>query len=74
MKKYYISIYKSKKMNNIYIYKPLLLFILLNLLFSVDFGKNIVQYKDFDWYYTQTQHFDIYISDSTGYHLNFLQK
>jgi len=61
-------------MNNIKIYKPLSLFILLNLLFSVDFGKNIVQYKDFDWYYTQTQHFDIYVSDSTGYHLNFLQK
>ena len=62
-------------MNIIKIYGQLLFFVLLNhLLFANDFGKNIVQYKDFDWYYIQTQHFDIYISDSTGYHLSFLQK
>ncbi len=24
------------------------------------FGKNKVQYQDFDWYYIQTHHFDIY--------------
>src|SRR3990170_2263323 len=24
------------------------------------FGKNKVQYKDYDWYYIQTEHFDIY--------------
>lgn len=26
------------------------------------FGQNKVQYKDFDWYYIQTKHFDIYFS------------
>ena len=61
-------------MNIIKIYKQLLFFILLNFLFTSDFGRNIVQYKDFDWYYVQTQHFDIYVSDSTGYHLNFLKE
>ena len=44
------------------------------MLFAKDFGRNIVQYKNFDWYYVQTEHFDIYVSDSTGYHLNFLKK
>ena len=52
----------------------LLLTILYNIIFPNQFGKNIVQYKDFEWYYTQTKHFDIYVSDSTGYHLNFLEK
>ena len=28
------------------------------------FGKNIVQYHNFDWYYIQTEHFDIYYYDS----------
>ena len=28
------------------------------------FGKNIVQYKSFDWYYLQTENFDIYYYDS----------
>ncbi len=28
------------------------------------FGKNKVQYKDFDWYYIQTDHFDIYFSQT----------
>ena len=27
------------------------------------FGKNIVQYKKFDWYYLQSKHFDIYYYD-----------
>ncbi|MDQ3073335.1 MAG: hypothetical protein M3Q97_08750, partial [Bacteroidota bacterium] len=26
----------------------------------VDFGKNVVQYKDFDWYVYETENFDIY--------------
>lgn len=26
------------------------------------FGKNKVQYKDFEWYYIQTDHFDVYFS------------
>ena len=28
------------------------------------FGKNKVQYKDYDWYYIQTEHFDIYFSQN----------
>ena len=28
------------------------------------FGKNIVQYHQFDWHYIETQHFDIYYYDS----------
>lgn len=32
------------------------------------FGKNKVQYRNFDWEYIQTDHFDIYFYDST-YHL-----
>ena len=28
------------------------------------FGKNIVQYKTFDWHYIQTEYFDIYYYDS----------
>ena len=30
------------------------------------FGKNKVQYKDFDWEYIQTSHFEIYYSQN-GY-------
>ena len=60
-------------MNIIKIYKQIFFFVLLNILFTKDFGRNIVQYKNFDWYYIQTEHFDIYVSDSTGYHLNFLK-
>ena len=54
-----------------YIFLYLLLF---GLVFSSEFGRNIVQYNEFDWFYAQTDHFDIYISDSSGYHLSFLQK
>ena len=28
------------------------------------FGKNIVQYKTFDWHYIQSQYFDIYYYDT----------
>ncbi len=28
------------------------------------FGKNKVQYKDFEWYYIQTNHFDIYFNQN----------
>lgn len=27
------------------------------------FGRNKVQYKDYDWYYIQTKHFDIYFTE-----------
>jgi len=36
------------------------IFFLLSFCFSQEFGKNIVQYDDFDWSYIQTKHFDIY--------------
>ncbi len=32
------------------------------------FGKNKVQYTDFDWYYIQSEHFDVYYSND-GYDL-----
>jgi len=35
---------------------------------EVYFGKNKVQYKDFEWYYIQTEHYDIYYND-LGYDL-----
>ena len=54
-----------------YMFLYLLLF---GLALSEQFGKNIVQYSEFDWFYTQTDHFDIYVSDSSGYHLSFLEE
>ncbi len=45
-------------------------FLLLNTLFFFltssllcQFGQNKVQYKNFDWFYIQTKHFDIYFSE-----------
>jgi Tol biopolymer transport system component len=29
---------------------------------DIQFGKNKVQYKNFDWYYIQTTHFDVYFT------------
>ncbi len=33
------------------------------------FGKNRVQYDNFDWRFIETEHFDIYYYDSKNYHL-----
>jgi len=33
------------------------------LVFSQDFGKNKVQYRDFNWKYVQSKHFDVYYYD-----------
>ena len=33
------------------------------------FGKNRVQYDQFDWRFIETEHFDIYYYDSKNYHL-----
>lgn len=41
----------------------LLLSFIPSILFG-QFGKNKVQYKDFDWYYIQTEHFDIYFNQN----------
>ena len=39
----------------------IIILILLNgLVFASQFGKNIVQYNEFDWFYTPTDHFDLY--------------
>ena len=47
-------------------YFPLLTFILILFLFPDlthgQFGQNKVQYKEFEWKYIQTKHFDIYFS------------
>ncbi|GMU89239.1 MAG: peptidase S9 [Chlorobiota bacterium] len=42
-------------------------FLFLFIVFAVSqayaqFGRNKVQYKDYDWYYIQTKHFDIYFT------------
>lgn len=34
-----------------------------------NFGKNRVQYEQFDWRFIETDHFDIYYYDSKNYHL-----
>ena len=38
---------------------------------SQQFGKNKMQYKNFDWYYIQTDHFDIYFSPGGEYIADF---
>jgi Tol biopolymer transport system component len=45
--------------------KTLILFLTLVTAFNVfaQFGKNKVQYKDYVWYYIQTDHFDIYFNE-----------
>jgi hypothetical protein len=36
--------------------------ILLSITGFAQFGKNKIHIKDYDWYYIQTKHFDIYFS------------
>ncbi|HEX9740988.1 MAG TPA: biopolymer transporter Tol [Ignavibacteriaceae bacterium] len=47
-----------------------LFFLFLFGIFSINlfaqFGKNKVQYKDFTWYYIQTDHFDVYFNEEGG--------
>ncbi|MFZ1519863.1 MAG: biopolymer transporter Tol [Ignavibacteriaceae bacterium] len=38
----------------------LMIFILLSISAFAQFGKNKIHIKDYDWYYIQTKHFDIY--------------
>lgn len=38
------------------------------------FGQNRVQYKDFEWYYIQTKHFDIYFTKEANKSVEFLAK
>jgi len=37
-----------------------ILYLVLLAVFLPEYGKNIVQYNEFDWYFIQTKHFDIY--------------
>jgi Tol biopolymer transport system component len=50
-----------------------LLFLGVHSLFSQPtiFGKNKVQYKNFEWYYIQSNHFDVYFSQGGGYLAEF---
>ena len=43
--------------------KIFITFIFFQSMIFSQFGKNIVQYKSFDWNYIQTEHFDIYFYD-----------
>ena len=47
---------------NKHVLKSLLFVIFLQPFLFGQFGQNKVQYKDFTWYYIQTDHFDIYFS------------
>jgi len=38
---------------------------------DTQFGKNKVQYKNFDWYFIQTAHFDVYFSSGGEYVASF---
>ncbi len=50
-------------MHSKFILKIFLLFVFFQPLLLAQFGQNKVQYKYFDWYYIQTNHFDIYFTD-----------
>ncbi len=43
--------------------KILILITIVQCSLFAQFGKNKVQYKYFNWYYVQTNHFDIYFYD-----------
>lgn len=60
-------------MNKITI-KIIAIFFFFSALVLGQFGKNKVQYKDFDWYYIQTEHFDIYFSQNGSTLAEFTSK
>jgi len=45
--------------------------VLANRAYSQEFGKNKVQYKDFEWYYIQSDHFDVYFTQGGDYLAEF---
>jgi Tol biopolymer transport system component len=45
------------------VFKILILILIVQSNLFAQFGKNKVQYKYFNWYYVQTNHFDIYFYD-----------
>jgi len=56
------------------LYKQLIFLVLLNCTVFAQFGQNKVQYKDFTWYYIQTEHFDIYFSQNGSHLAEFTAK
>jgi len=56
------------------LYKQIIFFVLINCSLFAQFGQNKVQYKDFTWYYIQTEHFDIYFSQKGSHLAEFTSK
>ncbi len=57
--------------------KTILIFASLMLAFTnifAQFGQNRVQYIDYDWYYIQTKHFDIYFANGAKPSVEFLAR
>ena len=52
-------------------FKKILYLLLIYLVFP-QYGKNIVQYNEFDWHFIQTEHFDIYYSTNGRTHADFV--
>jgi Tol biopolymer transport system component len=64
---------ESSKMYK-HISKIFVIFFVLQIVVSAQFGQNKVQYKDFTWYYIQTDHFDIYFSQKGSVLAEFTAK
>ncbi|MBU1421936.1 MAG: biopolymer transporter Tol, partial [Bacteroidetes bacterium] len=55
--------------------RKIIFVIVINLIFGIGysfsqettFGKNKIQYKEFNWYFIQSNHFDIYFTDGGNY-------
>ncbi|MDI6778920.1 MAG: peptidase MA family metallohydrolase [Bacteroidota bacterium] len=55
--------------------RKIIFIIVINLIFGIGysfsqettFGKNKIQYKEFNWYFIQSNHFDIYFTDGGNY-------
>jgi len=56
------------------LYKQIIFFVLINCSLFAQFGQNKVQYKNFTWYYIQTEHFDIYFSQNGSHLAEFTSK
>src|ERR1039457_3826078 len=57
-----------------HISKIFIIFFVLQAASFAQFGENKVQYKDFTWYYIQTDHFDIYFSQKGSALAEFTSK
>ena len=63
---------QKKSKHIVHNFKYIIIFILLlNFQFG-QYGKNIVQYKNFNWKFIQTIHFDIYFSTNNETNINFV--